>query len=284
MKKSFLIVLSLVLLIYMALIVNAHSGKTDGSGGHTDHSSGEYHYHHGYSAHDHYDMDGDGTLDCPYNFYDNTGINSGNNSTSNTKIVTKKVPYIPSWIYWVIGILVVVILILGLIIKSKCNEISFQMNKMKAEETQVKDGLESLQRLLKKHHGKNWLCILCKAPNGDYIGTDGLPHSSDIPLADRYTFFLGGQNARYHHASCRYCRISMPVNAYSLQKSRAYQPCSLCHPKEKLPNVEWVDRYKKHYNFLSKYIDVTKRVPNTENHESNNLPNAESSAYINWRD
>lgn len=50
----------------------AHPGRTDSQGGHTDHSTGEYHFHHGYSAHDHYDMDGDGAADCPYDFDDKT--------------------------------------------------------------------------------------------------------------------------------------------------------------------------------------------------------------------
>lgn len=59
-----------------------HSGKTDANGGHYDKSTGEYHYHHGYSAHSHYDMDGDGIIDCPYNFDDKTNHNYDSNSTS----------------------------------------------------------------------------------------------------------------------------------------------------------------------------------------------------------
>lgn len=47
----------------------AHSGGTDSNGGH--YNGDEYHYHHGYPAHDHYDMDGDGDIDCPYDFKDN---------------------------------------------------------------------------------------------------------------------------------------------------------------------------------------------------------------------
>ncbi len=59
-----------------------HKGRTDSNGGHYDRSSGEYHYHHGYSAHYHYDMNGDGIVDCPYNFKDNT---SQNNNTSKSE-------------------------------------------------------------------------------------------------------------------------------------------------------------------------------------------------------
>lgn len=53
--------LSLALLCGGAL---AHSGDTDEKGGHTDTETGEYHYHHGYSAHQHdeYGL-------CPYDPY-----------------------------------------------------------------------------------------------------------------------------------------------------------------------------------------------------------------------
>ncbi len=50
-------------------IVFAHPGRTDSSGGHWDHSTGEYHYHHGYPAHQHVDDV------CPYDFDDQTNHN-----------------------------------------------------------------------------------------------------------------------------------------------------------------------------------------------------------------
>lgn len=53
-------------LITFALVSYAHPGRTDANGGHYDHSTGEYHYHHGYSAHFHID----GV--CPYDYHDNT--------------------------------------------------------------------------------------------------------------------------------------------------------------------------------------------------------------------
>lgn len=68
---------TILVAIMLSVPASAHPGRTDANGGHTDHSTGEYHYHHGYPAHDHYDMDGDGDLDCPYNFDDKTGENSG---------------------------------------------------------------------------------------------------------------------------------------------------------------------------------------------------------------
>lgn len=53
MKK--LICLAFVAFVVFLSLVTAfaHGGRTDGSGGHYDRSSGEYHYHHGHSAHQH---------------------------------------------------------------------------------------------------------------------------------------------------------------------------------------------------------------------------------------
>ena len=88
MKKAVLLcaMLIFILLPSITLTVYAHPGRTDGSGGHTDHSTGEYHYHHGYPAHDHYDMDGDGIVDCPYDFDDKTDRSSGNNSRGDSDV------------------------------------------------------------------------------------------------------------------------------------------------------------------------------------------------------
>lgn len=66
--KKFLIlacvaILCLPLFIFAAV---AHSGRTDSNGGHYNSVTGGYHYHHGYPAHQHYDLDGDGVIDCPY--------------------------------------------------------------------------------------------------------------------------------------------------------------------------------------------------------------------------
>lgn len=50
MKK---IVILFILFISIVSCSFAHSGRTDGNGGHYNRSTGEYHYHHGYSAHQH---------------------------------------------------------------------------------------------------------------------------------------------------------------------------------------------------------------------------------------
>lgn len=84
MKRLFALVCALLLLAAPAL---AHPGSTDGSGGHYNRSTGEYHYHHGYSAHQH----PDGV--CPYDFKDKTDHSSGKTSSfssNNTNVPSIK--------------------------------------------------------------------------------------------------------------------------------------------------------------------------------------------------
>lgn len=75
--------ISFFMLFCCSISASAHPGNTDGNGGHINRSTGEYHYHHGHPAHHHFDTDGDGKPDCPYNFQDKTGVSS--NSGSNTE-------------------------------------------------------------------------------------------------------------------------------------------------------------------------------------------------------
>ncbi len=65
-----------VLLLALTVPAYAHPGKTDANGGHYNHSTGEYHYHHGYPEHQH-----PGGV-CPYAYDDRTGENSGTSFSS----------------------------------------------------------------------------------------------------------------------------------------------------------------------------------------------------------
>lgn len=85
MKNVTLLFVLVFVCISFCTTAIAHPGMTDENGGHYDRSTGDYHYHHGYSSHYHKDMDGDGFADCPYEFDDRTGLNSGSSSRSNDK-------------------------------------------------------------------------------------------------------------------------------------------------------------------------------------------------------
>lgn len=68
MKRAAILIICLFACLGIAY---AHSGDTDANGGHYDRTTGEYHYHHGYPAHQH--INGE----CPYAFADQTQKNSG---------------------------------------------------------------------------------------------------------------------------------------------------------------------------------------------------------------
>lgn len=80
MKKFLSVLLCLIL---FALPAAAHPGRTDSNGGHTDHSTGEYHYHHGQPAHQH--IDGQ----CPYDFNETPYYNKSSSSSSSSKSETR---------------------------------------------------------------------------------------------------------------------------------------------------------------------------------------------------
>lgn len=279
MKKAIYLFLCLAIILLAAFPVYAHPGKTDSSGGHTDHETGEYHYHHGYPAHDHYDMDDDGIVDCPYDFDDQTdhsaGHNSNNKSGDNVEDITKatgsrspeqeqEAKEVPEWVYWIIGGLCVVVAILAAHIQSKDKQLISQANSFRRitaeEDAKVKEGICTLHDALVKKYGEDYLYIISGAKPGDFLDSDFLPHSASYlksPNLDDYTFYLGGSpyyNSKYHHRNCRYARGIYPVNAYNLHNKKAYLPCSLCPCR--LPDTTWVDRYIKLHRFLKKYVDL----------------------------
>ena len=88
MRNLFRATVPILILLLSFVYVSAHSGRTDSNGGHYNRSTGEYHYHHGYSAHGHYDMDKDGIAGCPYDFEDKTNHSSGGDIGSNVTQIT----------------------------------------------------------------------------------------------------------------------------------------------------------------------------------------------------
>ena len=97
MKKRFIIFASALMICSQALIVDAHPGRTDASGGHRDNKNrsglGPYHYHcGGHPAHLH-------TNGCPYkggNSSSSSSNQSSSTSQSSSASTKKSVPSGPS--------------------------------------------------------------------------------------------------------------------------------------------------------------------------------------------
>jgi hypothetical protein len=78
-RKSYICIALILLISCIATaLVFAHGGRTDANGGHYDRSTGEYHYHHGYPAHQHTN----GV--CPYDYDDKTNHSSGGSISKDT--------------------------------------------------------------------------------------------------------------------------------------------------------------------------------------------------------
>jgi len=64
LKKNSMKLLSIAMFCFLAYALFAHGGGTDSHGGHHDRKNGGYHFHHGRSAHQHYEGH------CPYDVDD----------------------------------------------------------------------------------------------------------------------------------------------------------------------------------------------------------------------
>ena len=78
-------VIAIILMMMISISTSAHSGGTDSKGGHYNHYTGEYHYHHGHPAHQH----PDGV--CPYGDY---GTSSNATPENNLKSFKDRHPII----------------------------------------------------------------------------------------------------------------------------------------------------------------------------------------------
>ena len=86
-RKTLCAAMLSVLFLATSFTAWGHPGRTDSSGGHYDRSTGEYHYHHGYPAHQH-----PGGV-CPYDFDDKTE----STSSLGMKSASDKVKYVMSF-------------------------------------------------------------------------------------------------------------------------------------------------------------------------------------------
>ena len=162
MKKLLSFTVVFLIIFFSLFYVCAHSGKTDSNGGHFDRSTGEYHYHHGYSAHQHTNGK------CPYDFDDKTGENSGSSKTSTSttsdlialssskykNLAKERLIYIV-----VLSVVLSVVLLIVLIIlfrtNNRKNESEEELKKLKAK---YKDETEEFKNLKTDYSKKTILC------------------------------------------------------------------------------------------------------------------------------
>lgn len=227
---------SFAIAVGFALTVFAHSGRTDGSGGHYDRSTGEYHYHHGYPAHDHI-----GGV-CPYDYDDKTGESSGissgskptttrtyTSSTSNKSNINKDI--IVAFVIFCFTLLPLVFCIASIIIDA----VKYHMSRRKY---MIMYGNIPLEELI-------------QIPFGSEIGADGLP--KEIGQDDwgaLYTVYITKSGKSFHTKDCAHAKNAKKVHVLDVICDDM-APCKTCKPSE--PELGWYFEYIDVKNIKDKY-------------------------------
>ena len=267
------ILIAAMICAMISLSASAHSGRTDSDGGHTVSATGEYHWHHGYPAHQHEDLDGDGIYEyCPYSFVDATdhssgssNSNSGNTASDKPEVITKEVvvekAYVPEWIWWTIVAMVIAIITLFVLLRKKSNEVQHERRKSESDRKKYRESigkkLTELDNDLKKAYGDRYLYEISGAKPSDSLD------DHDLPCDDFGSYIFYSYNSdysdyrnhriRFHRKNCRYANPNNQVNAYIIHKRIcSYVACQICNPV--LPDVSWVDRYKAYRDILERGI------------------------------
>lgn len=257
MKRLRFAALVLLLLVLSATIAHAHPGDTDSSGGHYDSSTGEYHYHHGYPAHQHTNGR------CPYDFDDRTGWNSGPSGSSS------KFNGNPSAALWIILATLGVAALLYILAsrhRAKAEEeaakkiIALERQRQEQALQKAIPNLKQKVRALEREYLEIQTRLLteevhsprqaAKVPEDSYLGRDGLPHQfgANTIYEDRYYFAFNESTSVFHKPSCRHA-IALPILNFvditmldsSCRPKRFARPCRQCNPK--VPGTIWIRAY-----------------------------------------
>ena len=238
----------------------AHSGRTDEFGGHYDRSTGEYHYHHGYPAHQHEN----GV--CPYDFDDQTnhdnrtgsktdGISTSNtskekiekNTTAGEATKTKEKADINPIL--IVGIIIVSCLIILTVL----GEIEDRNAKKEKERVRIAQERRR-NELLEMYKGKTQtdIAVQCGLSPKYEIDSNGdvVPVNRDVD-PDIYTLYVSSYGKVFHKkkgCSSAYSKINWRKDEHELWFKR---PCLRCKPV--LPPIKWLPEYNRVMDELAKY-------------------------------
>lgn len=243
--------------IFLALLfispAYAHSGRTDSQGGHYNRSTGEYHFHHGYPAHQHEN----GV--CPYDFDDKTGESSGtsgggssskkptivkgtsNSDSAENDTSSSSSSSIPVSVIVIgcavggYGLLYLWAIISGAIYSRRYKK---QWNAKQKELLDLYGGKTKFQ-----------IALECGMPCGVEIGPDGLPKEiGSDNWGQSLTFYVSPSGYAYHARPTCSKAASITTHAANL---RNRSPCQRCHPCA--PNMDWYWSYKRIMGELKTY-------------------------------
>lgn len=229
MKRRILsLCITLLSVFLLSTVAFAHSGRTDSDGGHYNRSTGEYHYHHGYPAHQHPGGQ------CPY------VLKQEKQKKSRATIRIVVVVIVSA------GIIVAVPVCIHRRRKARAEsrrlarELSARLSDLKRQRAALRSQLTSLEI--------QPISKLVDIPPWSFVGNDGLPHYADPnnPDLEIYEFVLNTSTGVYHIPSCHHARYSVTTNyvdmiRYPYLRSKPLRPCSACRPQK--PPLNWYYEY-----------------------------------------
>lgn len=282
-KKVLAILAAVIFTVSAASTVYAHPGRTDDNGGHWDYSSDTYHYHHGYPEHQHYDMDGDGIVDCPYDFDDKTGQNSGTSGNSGNG-ASKDEDTDNSLLHIGLIAAAIVIVVLAVKLKGKCDDVELYKGRWHSSKREVSELTalanrksaelyDKTRELERANHrietlsdalfvaDKRYYALLyegktreeiANAPDGCFIGEDELPYTKtgcdDLHKWGDFTVFMSSKGRCYHSVfGCSGANV--PINAVNLPNG--LRRCAKCSIKDF--DLTWYNKYRQIKRIIDKY-------------------------------
>jgi hypothetical protein len=239
----------------------AHSGRTDSSGGHYDRSTGEYHYHHGHSAHQH----PNGV--CPYtstktsnsdNISSTTGVN-----TANTDLTTVNMFF--GSISLCLGVVAFIFFLKYEGFKYANNDLQENNDRLKKDNISLKEQVshneviissfkienESLTTQLKEKQQEIYILEqridlfrrlpnriplltyqealkIAQVPDGVSFDKDNLPHYYSNPTVESHmNVYISSTGKKYHRIKgCSHA--TTPIHLFIAASS--FTPCEKCIP------------------------------------------------------
>lgn len=244
---------------------SAHPGRTDANGGHHVTATGEYHYHHGYPAHQH-----PGGV-CPYaeteeeksiqeRLDDTIKSGGGDSQAINTAEPEQEKAKNQTGGLIALGAFVTIFFVLPLL-SAIIEGISWYLEKRKkrAEQEQqalpkpkppkpkpVQPPMRTISKEERAHMiqadayremcGGRSIREMAGVPEDVYFDDWDRPNTLNRdPPDDPFFVYVAKNGESYHLRTCRLATAASPMNICQAM-AEGKQPCKLCRPMEKLPD------------------------------------------------
>lgn len=243
---------------------SAHPGRTDANGGHHVTATGEYHYHHGYPAHQH-----PGGV-CPYaetkeeksiqERLDDMIESGGDSQASNTAEPEQEKPKNQIGGLIALGAFVTIFFVLPLL-SAIIEGISWHLEKRKKRVKQdpqalpkpkptklapVQPPMRTISKEERDHMiqadayremcGGRSIREMAGVPENVYFDDWDRPNTLNRdPPEDPFFVYVTKNGTSYHLRTCRLAKTASPMNICQAM-AEGKQPCKLCRPMEKLPD------------------------------------------------